>query len=210
MESCPLVLYPQQVLSLASLVPPGQLTSPINRAAHRLVASRCRLLQLPHSLRWPSLGAHLLLHVEHHRDGLPARILIPRQPILTSPTPRWLPAQTIRFTSDLLLAPSPGPPHRRLWFRCPGEHCHRRCSRLYLPLSIPTGRPPTHFLCRFCHHLAYKSELTRPNEKISAAARSPLPPTSLDLLPALPLWLRWHTDGKGGKRYWKGVEWVGG
>ena len=38
----------------------------------------------------------------------------------------------------------------------------------------------------------------------TAAARAYLPPTSLRLLRALPLWYRWHTEGKGRKGYWLG------
>ena len=49
--------------------------------------------------------------------------------------------------------------------------------------------------------------MIRPTLRLAAAARSSLPPTTLALLPAFPLWLRWHTEGKGGKQYWRGAEW---
>lgn len=39
----------------------------------------------------------------------------------------------------------------RYWFICPGQGCHRRVAKLYLP---PGGR---YFLCRHCYHLTYES-----------------------------------------------------
>jgi hypothetical protein len=39
---------------------------------------------------------------------------------------------------------------KRPWFICPGKNCNRRVAKLYLKQG--------HFLCRYCHNLAYSSQ----------------------------------------------------
>lgn len=127
-------------------------------------------------------------------DGVPVSLTIPRQPVSIDPL-RWLPQQTIPLTSDFISHRAGL--HRRPWFRCPRRQCRRRCARLYLPDGQDL------FACRHCYRLLYSSTLAQ-RRQLTAAARAALPPTSPSLIAALPLWYRWHTEGKGRKKFWRG------
>ena len=187
------------------------------RARHALVESvplvlTPKLLRVPRSpdhsavLLWPSVPAQLRFQVTLAGDGIPVRITIRRQPLTFSP-PRWVPEQTVRLLSTFIHHPSGL--RRRYWFRCPSRSCHRRVASLILfPDHLTRSR--SRFLCRSCLRAAFPNCLPRPSDSIHQltylAARDPFNLSSssprLTLrrqLRAIPVWLRWQTEGRKGK-----------
>jgi hypothetical protein len=131
-------------------------------------------------------------------DGVPVRLIIPRQAFSIDP-PRWLAPQTIPIVHDLIAHPAGV--RRRPWFLCPA--CERRCARLYLPDGQNC------FACRLCCNLEYDSRAST-HWRSYRAARNPfaLGPRLFANPSVFALCLRWSIEGKGRKRYWRGAEQV--
>lgn len=187
------------------------------RAPARLV-SDCLLVITPVLLRLPEPadlrvyqfsrlpGAQIRYSVRLGVDGLPEAVILPRQPVVLAPEPRWIPEQVVSCCSTAMHNPCSGL-RRQWWFVCPSENCCRRCGGLYLPDGADR------WLCSLCHRLTYDQkiyqclyrELRRrglPRSAYSdlgaivAALTAPgSPPPPISVWPTL---LRWSQIGEGG------------
>lgn len=174
------------------------MTRPLVESVPIVLTPRClRLPALSDSSRlscWQTGSVRFTVWVAP--DGVPVSLRLPKQIVSARPL-RVLPAQRIPLASDFIAHPTG--PRRRFWLRCPRRECRRACSRLYLPDG------ETRFACRECWGLVYRSR-DATHWRTYLAAADPRSRSALALLPTLPLLLRWHTEGKGRKRYWRGAE----
>ena len=174
----------------------------------RCAVESVKLVLIPHILkvprdpdgfaciRWPALDMQLRFQV--HVEEFPVSMTIPQQDMSLTGSPRVIPEQNFDLHARINLMPEPQAPSRRLWFGC--GQCRRMCGRLYLPDE------QERFLCRVCYGLWHTTLMSK-QEHLWRVARRPEPPTRLEDLRVLPLWMRWHFEGKGGFKPWYGEKW---